>query len=1139
MSVPSNVLDVQRAASDPAVSAWVAANAGSGKTHVLAQRVIRLLLAGTRPEKILCLTYTKAAAANMANRVFDTLSRWTALDDQELDDEIAKIEGRRPSAMQRLRARRLFAQALDTPGGLKVQTIHAFCTRLLQQFPFEADVAARFEVLEDRALSELIDRQRLAVLLEAAAQPEGDLGRALAGAITVAADVTFAQVVSEAIARRDQLTAWISATGSVAAAVADLSHALGVDPADTAEQVDSEIVEGPLFPLSEWAAVAALCRSSSAGDQRQCERLTAAAKTTGRERVTEYLSVFLTDKSEPRKSIVTGALARQYPALAQRLADEQTRVATLLARRRAIETRDRTAALITIAAAVIGRVGAEKERRGLLDYDDLIDKTLQLLGNVAARWVHHKLDLGIDHVLIDEAQDTSPKQWEIVAALVAEFAAGFGARDVKRSIFAVGDEKQSIYSFQGAAPAKFAEMRARFETEFLAANLGWRHLRFLQSFRSTPVVLEAVDTVFGRHEAFRGLTADPVPPVHEAIRARTPGLVEIWPLLVPDKKPEIEGWDAPFDTPTETSSRTRLAQKIARSVKTWIVRERIGDGEKRRAVRPGDILVLVRQRGGLFEAVIRALKDNDIAVAGADRLVLTEHIAVMDLMVLADALLLPDDDLALATVLKSPLFGLDDAQLFGLAWERKGSLRDALRAGADDLFLGEAAAKLDRYAEWARHDSPFSFYARVLGAEHGRERFYARLGAEAADALDEFLEHALAYERREAPTLQGFVAWLRAGSTEVKRDMDIARDEVRVMTVHGAKGLEAPVVILADTTTPPKGPREPRLLTLPGTPERMVWAGRKADDIAPVAAARAAAVRAAEDEYRRLLYVAMTRAADRLIVAGARGVNTEPEGCWYRLVHDALVGDAIEEPADDGEGTVWRWRKTAADESAPPAVVASDDEPARSLPGWLTQPAPRAKSARAITPSAAAGAPPAGDRKALNRGRIVHRLLQALPAIPPERRAEAAQRYLARADGFSAAERAALTREVLAVLDDARFAPLFSPESRAEVPIVGRLAAGDVSGQVDRLAVTETAVLIADYKTNRLPPRSIEDVPADYVTQLALYGAVLGALYPGRAVRAALVWTEGPNLMEVPPAALDAALSRVAGTTEHHRRRAP
>ncbi len=1141
--IPRGILDIQRTASDPAVSAWVAANAGSGKTHVLAQRVIRLLLREhTAPEKILCLTYTKAAAANMANRVFETLGQWTALDDDALDAEIEKIEGRRPDADERVRARRLFARALDTPGGLKVQTIHAFCTRLLQQFPFEADVAARFEVLDERAQSELIDRARLAVLLEAAAQPESELGRALSHAIATVADVTFAQVIGEAIARRDALTAWIAAAGGVEAAIADLSHALGVDPGETLDRIDAEILEGPLFPSSAWAGVAALCRESSANDQKQCERLSNAAAARGLERLEAYTSVFITDKSERRKSVITGALAKKYPELTQRLIDEQERVIDLLARRRAVETRERTAALITIAAAVIERVRAEKQRRGLLDYDDLIGETLSLLGEEKAAWVHYKLDLGIDHVLIDEAQDTSPNQWEIVARLVAEFASGAGARAVRRSIFAVGDEKQSIFSFQGAAPHKFAEMQLRFAREFLAADLDWRDLRFLQSFRSTAVVLQAVDTVFGRSQAFHGLTADPVGTVHEAVRGNTPGQVEIWPLIEPKERPAIEGWDAPFDTTSETSPRVLLAGKIARTLKCWIARrDRVGEGDERHALRAGDVLVLVRQRGALFEAIIRALKDADIPVAGADRLVLTEHIAVMDLIALADALLLPDDDLALATVLKSPLFGLDDDRLFRLAFGRPGSLRAALRAKTDDPVLAQAAARLDRFEASARHEPPFSFYARILGAEGARKRFYSRLGAEAADALDEFLEHALAYEQREAPTLQGFVAWLRAGPTEVKRDMDIARDEVRVMTVHGAKGLEAPVVILADTTTPPAGWYSPRLLALPadGAPDRLVCAGRKADDIEPVAAARAGAASAAQEESRRLLYVAMTRAADRLVIAGARGANAEPEGCWYRLVHDALVPDAVEEPADDDDGTVWRWRKSAPEEIEPLPPAGVDILASPPLPDWLTRDAPGTpQTIRAFTPSAAIDGSLAarGDGKALMRGRIVHRLLQALPAIPPGRRIEAARRYLAReGTDFGDAERAAMTAEVLAILDDARFAPMFAPGSRAEVPIVGRVTIDGrptaVSGVVDRLAVTDTAVLIADYKTNRSPPRRREDIPVEYLAQLALYRAVLRLLYPDREVRAALVWTDSGVLMEVARPMLDAALSRVAQVT--------
>src|SRR4051794_22675036 len=907
MNIPAELLEVQRTASDPTLSAWVAANAGSGKTHVLAQRVIRLLLRDTSPEKILCLTYTKAAAANMANRVFEQLAKWTPLSDEALDAEIATIEGGRPDAKRRTRARRLFAQALDTPGGLKVQTIHAFCTRLLHQFPFEADVAARFEVLEERTRSELVDRLRMGVLLEASANRDSDLGRALATAITVAADQTFAEAIDEAIAKHDELEAWIAHAGGVPAAIAELSRALGVGPQETSDAIAEEFFSASLIAGSEYPAVIAALEQGLKGDKEHAARFISLRLLEGTERIKAYQSIFCTAELEPRKNIVSKGIRENNPSLFQRLLAEQERVCALIARRRAVETRERTAALVTIAHEVIARYRAEKNRRGLLDYDDLIEKALYLLTEERARWVHYKLDLGIDHVLIDEAQDTSPKQWEIVKRLTAEFAAGKGAREVTRSVFAVGDEKQSIFSFQGAEPAEFDRMKRYFGTAFGQAELAFAEVRFQHSFRSAPTVLDAVDTVFKRPEAHAGLTEVPGATVHEAVRANAPGTVELWPMIEPDEKLDIEGWDAPFDESSERSPRVRLAAKIARSVKHWIARrDLVGEGVARHAVRPGDILVLVRQRGALFEAIISELKREGIEVAGADRLTLTEHIAVMDLMALVDALLLPGDDLALASVLKSPLFGLTEEQLFALACGREASLRAALRERSADLEFMEANAWLERYAGWAKHHSPFAFYARILGADKGRARFYARLGPEAADALDEFLEHALLYERQEAPTLQGFVAWLRAGETQVKRDMDIARDEVRVMTVHGAKGLEAPIVILADTTTPPKGPKEPRLLGLPvdnappGTPERIVWAGRKADDVAPVAAARLAANGAAENEYRRLLYVAMTRAADRLVIAGARGAMKMPDGCWYRLVEDALKNDAAK--AEEPEG---------------------------------------------------------------------------------------------------------------------------------------------------------------------------------------------------------------------------------------------
>ena len=1121
-NIPKNVTDVQVEAADPDTSAFVSANAGSGKTHVLAQRVINLLLRGVDPVKILCITFTKAAAANMANRVFGTLADWSTLPDAALDEKIKASTGKPANPAQRARARRLFASALETPGGLKVQTIHAFCTRLLHQFPFEANVAARFTVLDEAQTTELLDRLTLDVLLQASAAPQSPLGKALSTAIVVAADQTFKEVIGDAIKKRDDIARWIENAGSVDAAIDTLSRGFGVDPKDTAESLEHEFFAASVIPETEWPALIEVLAIGSKTDKNHIDALLAAQQSFGRDRVDNYLRVFCTAELSPRKNIVTKAIVEDHPEWFERLKREQDRVCALLSRERAVAARDRTRALVTIAADVIARYRGEKERRALLDYDDLIDKTLSLFGRSSAAWVLYKLDLGIDHVLIDEAQDTSPKQWEIIRTIVSEFMPGGARPNVKRTVFAVGDEKQSIFSFQGAQPKEFDAMRRLFARQFDTPELGWKYLKFHSSFRSGENVLGSVDQVFRDRDIYASITTDDVGiPEHKSLPGAAPGLVEVWPLLEPAERKEMEGWDAPFDTESEESSRVRLARRIAANVKLWMAR----------GLKAGDVLVLVRQRGPLFEAIIRALKNAGVPVAGADRLVLTGHIAVMDLLALADALLLPDDDLALASVLKSPLFGLSETQLFTLAFGRNESLRASLRANAD---FASTANALDELAGIAPRLTPFGFFAHVLGARRGRAQFLSRLGPEANDALDEFLNLALNYETQQTPSLQGFVAWLRAAQSEVRRDMELARDEVRVMTVHGAKGLEANTVILADTVGKPTGKQDPRLLSL--AEGAMAWAKGQKEDIGPMTEARLRAQDEARNEYRRLLYVAMTRAAERLIVCGAKGVNKIPDGCWYQLVDNALQDKSIAEPADDGDGEVKRYRKG---EALPPSAAAPDDKkPAApiSLPDWLLRDAPREQqAARTVTPSGALDddvRPMAtgGGGLALLRGSLVHRLMQSLPGIAGERRLKAAQDYLARSR-LPAGDQPTLAAQVMRLLDEPRFAELFGPGSRAEVPIVGRLGTATVpflvSGQVDRLVVTEGFVLIGDFKTNRPAPRALEEVPPSYIRQLALYRAVLSKLYPDRPVRAALIWTEVPDLMELSAETLDQSLARV------------
>ena len=1129
--IPPAVTARQIETSDPHQSAFVAANAGSGKTHVLAQRVIRLLLSGVDPARILCITFTKAAAANMANRVFDELRKWTRLDDADLDKAMQAAGVALPSAALRRRARQLFTLALETPGGLKVRTIHAFCTQLLHLFPFEANVAARFEVLDEPTEAQLLEQLSLGILLQAAAEPDSPLGQALAAAVLAAADITFRELVRETIRKRDALVPWVETAGGVPQAMRELSHALGIQPEETMREIDAMFFNDSVISASEWPVIAAAFNQSpSRTDKDQGARFTALGKLSGTDRLEVYFDIFCTDKQEKQRArLATRTIQINEPDLCARLNREQDRVWALIQHRRTIETRDRSVALFTIAYAVIERFRAEKNRRGLLDYQDLIDKTLELLNKVSAAWVHYKLDRGIHHLLIDEAQDTSPKQWAIIKALTGEFFTGLGAHDRPRTVFAVGDEKQSIFSFQGAVPTEFAKNRDLFARAHRDAEMKFVFAELKHSFRSGPNVLEAVDAVFKPAAARAGLTAGGDAPVHEALPGAIPGLVEIWELEKSDDVEAKKGWAAPLDKQTVTSGTVRLARRIAGSVAVWRAQGRLAR----------DVLILVRRRGALFEAIIRALKNLGVPVAGADRLMLTEHIAVMDLMTLADALLLPEDDLALATVLKSPLFGLDDDDLFKLAWNRKDSLLAALRVQRPDV-----AQELERIGHAARSETPFTFYAGLLGARGLRRKILARLGHEAADALDEFLNLALDYERRETPSLQGFVAWLRDAQAEVKRDMELARDEVRVMTVHGAKGLEAPIVILADTTTPAEGWHPPRLLPLPvkdAPPGPIVWATSKIKDTGPMAAAREAVLDGARDEYRRLLYVAMTRAIDRLIVCGIDTIRKVPAGCWYELARGALEPFCEKEKADYGDVEVLRYRKhkgTAAGGERKDAAAAT----VAALPPWLARHVgPVLDRPATIKPSGFVDDPVAPEpvarnaarERAIARGLAIHRLMQSLPDVPTNRRAGTAALFLARKKEFDDAERGSILQQVQAVLADPRFAALFGPGSRAEVSITGRLDGHPVAGQVDRLVVTPAEVLIADYKSNRPPPRSLGEALeryGSYVKQLALYRDVLKQLYPDRAVRAALLWTESAELMEIPPKALEEALESAVTT---------
>ena len=1202
-AIVSDASALQRAAADPDYCVFVEANAGSGKTRVLVDRVARLLLRGAAPERILCVTFTKAAAGEMQTRLFRKLGEWSTLPDPALAAELESLDpeaaGDRDALAQ---ARRLFARALETPGGLKIQTLHAYCERLLRQFPLEAGLPPGFETQEEAESRRLQLECLLTLYARAEAEPTGPVAKAIAVLLASVGPGAPDTLAAFAIGRRHELARALDRAGSAQALMNAASAALGVPATltEAAAKADGwlEAERGALE-----AAHSALASSKAKSDLEMAGLLENALNAAHVHPVAAfdaYCGFLLTGKGEIRKRFFTKALGDTYKILRTLYGEEGSEIHRMvdevLPRVRAARANTLTRAGIFLACELVGLYAQRLAGRRKADFSDLVERARALLKDSEARdWTLYKLDRGLAHVLVDEAQDTAPAQWEVVEALTEEFFAGAGGMGSEqgRTVFCVGDEKQSIYSFQGADPIRFINERVLLEARCEGAGIGFRRPPLDVSFRSSAEVLHAVDLAFEAEEAalsaperkdmtgrleHKLLMADPETsrerqPIafhryagHRAARKDTPGCVEIWPAVPKPETPEEESLDLkPVDAARTDSARNQLAEAVAQEIADILKRGDRGWEEGRpawhaRPAGPGDILVLVRKRGGLFEEIIRRLKLKAVPVAGADRMTLTDQLVVEDLLSLARFALLPEDDLSLAEILKSPAFhavgrdpAIDDDALFDLSRRPERRLWDKLR-NSDDPRFAEAREALDRARARVDADAPYAFFASFLfeasaTGESRLARIYARLGEEARDPVEEFLNRALAHEREGAPSLAKFVAAMESEASEIKREMEGASGQVRVMTVHGAKGLEAPIVFLPDTTQLPSN-RGAALY--PHREAGLIWAPDAKDAPALVEALREEDELRTEGEYVRLLYVALTRARDRLVVCGhAHGHGKIDPGSWYDRLNHAWAGEGWDEAesAIHAVAAQYGWDCPPARRygEAPPALGAARIAEAGplALPAWARAMAPQEPRApRSVAPSRLiedeeGGFEPAslsplapGGQARFKRGALIHKLLQTLPDLAPGRREASARRYLEAQADLSPEQREEILAETLAVLSDARFAPIFAPGSRAEVAITGQapgLPAGvTVNGQIDRLVITDHEVLIVDYKTNRPPPTEAEKVAPVYLAQMAAYRALLRVLHPGKPVRCALLWTDGPRLMELPDPLLDRALARAS-----------
>lgn len=1109
---------------DPAASVFVSANAGAGKTSMLTSRVLALLLHGVAPSRLLCLTFTHAAAAEMAGRVLEKLGGWVMADDVHLAAHLKELTGHTPDAARMARARSLFARVLEAPEGLRIQTIHSFCQSLLKRFPIEAGINPHFTVMDGRTEQALL--QEACLRLFSRAQTEDrELQRSLTAVAQALSESSFRALLAEMIAKKRKLRVLVEGKHHAQSAIDAVRELLQIPPDCT---VATLIKKHFTYEPETLVALRRICRtlleSGAATDRKTGVGLAAwlERQPGNQEGIDEYLDVLLTREGERRaqKNFFTKNVLDDE-ADSNLLWAEQERAWRFRNQRNALEVAQRTEHVIHIAQGLLALYDRMKMTRGLMDYDDLILIACRLLQKPdIAPWVLYKLDGGIDHILVDEAQDTSPEQWAIIDALKEEFFAGQGRAQQDRSLFIVGDEKQSIYSFQGADPTGLRRKKEEYSRHINDAGLLVHHIPLVHSYRSTREVLVAVDAVFAQSHARDGLMYDDGELRHIATRLDHPGLVELWPLILAEE--DEEGAASPL---------TQLVHRIADTIRRWL-----SDGvmlqSQGRAVEPGDILILLGKRTALADRLVRALKRADIPVAGHDRMELGDNLAVQDLVALGQCLLLPEDDLTLAALLKSPIFHISEDELFALAWQRGSkSLWDCLKERSlSHTGCARAYQLLSDLRARADFVPPFELYSYALDNCGARRRIAGRMGEEYQDSIDEFLGQALLYERAHTPSLQGFLHWLNTSRSEIKRDMEQTGNSVRIMTVHGAKGLQAPIVILPDTVELPKS-KDTLLWHEHEEGALPLWPGSSQGDDAFCAAVRSRQKAEMYAEYRRLLYVALTRAADRLYICGASGRRSaDNEQSWYRLVESGLT--SIAGRIDTPWGPGLRLGKSPEKQHISPRRANVKAEAPDERFAFLTQTPPHEPvPSKPLVPSRLFGdepasASPSADTAVFQRGILIHRLLQYLPQVSPPHRVRAMQNIAAPFEkqlGKPVIE--ACVAEVSAVMENPRFAFLFSPDALPEVPVAGSVMVDGkpvtVAGQIDRLHVGRDEVWIVDFKSNRQPAGDMQAIPTAYLRQMQLYRLLLKQIYPGKTVRCALLWTAATALSVLDDAQLD------------------
>ncbi len=1069
----------QLKASDPNISVWTMASAGTGKTKVLIDRLMKLLVRGANPQKILCLTFTKAAANEIKLRINQEIERWSKSDDDELQLMLKNLFGFDPKKQFLSKAKNLLPELFKSPEPIKICTIHAFCQYVLKKFPIEAGISPTFKIIDELLMHQVLEKLKKELFFE----------KSCKNAIKYFAqnfhETTIDEILHEIISGK-----FLSLTDSFSDAQTYkgyLSQKIGIPMNNTEDIVQSYVLN---IPIKEQISL----KSENSKDAEIINSINAYLSLSLKEKIRRWRNlnaIFLNTDQNKRVSILSKKTKDQNPHLAELLKEWQINFANLIKEIANNTALNASCYLYEIAESLLAKYQSFKVQNEYLDYEDLVFFTNKLLSkSIDKDWVLYKLDGGIDHILVDEAQDTSASQWHVIQNLISDFFSGQSRQD-DRTIFVVGDEKQSIYSFQGADIKALQNTKYLISSGMKNANKDYKNVQLTNCYRSTQVVVDFIQKSLNQSSAnFK------VPDV-KSMRPTSLGRVELWPMLPQLGQKKGAFWPAPTQIHTHEATKVQVSRIIASYVKNLLSKKIILPSTKA-AIKESDITILVQRRNAFTDLLIDSLRKEGLSVCGLDRIKLQSNLSILDVIAIAKFVLLPSDNLNCAIVLKSPLFNLKENELHEIVFGKTiwNNLCSSTNPVHKEIF-SKMQDILKLYADYSVSD----FFFLLLDCL-GLRTLLLEANCKSDDqVIDEFLQVTKRFESEIGGNLYNFVDWFENNELQVKRD-PLSEGGIKIMTVHAAKGLESSVVIL------------PNAISLNINENRICWIEddcvlflpRDKSDL--ITSYKALEEEKSYQEYLRLMYVALSRCKDYLIICSDSSHKEAHKSSWYSIASNAIMQLGVSIKSELLEqlglkGNIWVLQSQDFEICKKNEELLAPKTKESLITQKWSQGSPSATALSQI-----ASPPLEEEDSAALYGSIVHKLLEesANGELPQE---IFNHPLLFR---LSLEERTKTISRLKNLFSTDFWQGLFNDKVYTEVPFFDHKNDQSFVGRIDLLAVSEFEVRIVDYKTDAFVPKSEKDIPTKYLEQMHRYKTAISKIYPNQKISAFILWFENCTL---------------------------